>query len=50
MIQKNIILRGRWTICNSINIKYTTQLVYNNSTYEIDYHIYKPECIINENV
>ena len=37
-------------ICNSINIKYTTQLVYNNSTYEIDYHIYKPECIINENV
>jgi hypothetical protein len=37
-------------ICNSINIKYNTQLVYNNSTYEIDYHIYKPECIISENV
>ncbi len=29
-------------LCNSIDIKYTTQLVYNNSTYEIVYHIYKP--------
>ena len=28
-------------ICNSLNITYTTQLIYNNSTYEIVYYIYK---------
>lgn len=33
-------------LCNSIDIKYTTQLVYNNSTYEIVYHIYKPNRIL----
>ena len=26
-------------LCNSIDVKYTTQLVYNNSTYEIVYSI-----------
>ena len=29
-------------ICNSLNLKYTTQFLYNNSTYEIVYYIYKP--------
>ena len=28
-------------LCNSIGIKYETQLVYNNSTYEIVYFIYR---------
>jgi hypothetical protein len=28
-------------ICNSLDIGYTTQLIYNNSTYEIVYYIYK---------
>jgi hypothetical protein len=27
-------------ICNSLNIEYSTQLIYNNSTYEIVYTIY----------
>ena len=27
-------------LCNSIGVKYDTQLVYNNSTYEIVYSIY----------
>ena len=28
-------------LCNSIDVKYTNELVYNNSTYEIVYYIYK---------
>lgn len=28
-------------LCNSANINYTTNMVYNNSTYEIVYYIYK---------
>ena len=28
-------------LCNSIGVNYETQLVYNNSTYEIVYFIYK---------
>jgi hypothetical protein len=28
-------------LCNSIDVKYDTQLVYNKSTYEIVYSIYK---------
>jgi hypothetical protein len=28
-------------LCNSVDVKYDTQLVYNNSTYEIVYSIYK---------
>jgi len=28
-------------LCNSIGVKYDTQLVYNNSSYEIVYSIYK---------
>ena len=34
-------------ICNSLNIKYTTQFLYNNSSYEIVYYIYKSN--ISEN-
>jgi hypothetical protein len=29
-------------LCNSLDIKYDTRLVYNNSTYEIVYSIYLP--------
>jgi len=29
-------------LCNSLAVDYTTQLLYNNSTYEIVYYIYKP--------
>jgi hypothetical protein len=29
-------------LCNSIDVNYETQLVYNNSTYEIVYYIYLP--------
>ena len=28
-------------LCNSIGVKYDTQLVYNNSTYEIVYFIHR---------
>jgi len=35
-------------ICNSLNIKYRTQFLYNNSSYEIVYYIYKPN-VDNEN-
>jgi hypothetical protein len=32
-------------LCNSIGVNYETQLVYNNSTYEIVYFIYKPPIV-----
>ena len=28
-------------LCNSIGMNYTTQLIYNNSTYEIEYFLHK---------
>ena len=32
-------------LCNSLDIKYDTHLVYNNSTYEIVYSIYLPDTV-----